>query len=230
MILDATNETIEILLAANVTSQQASFMCSYNEVSSTTLVPYQNNGTTNNTTAVTVVSSPSSGFQRQIREVCVTNNDTGTIIVTIRYNNTSVTRTLFIASLDTNESLIFDLENGWMVYDIFGEKKVDGIHVVNNGNIKLPDLTAPLPNITSSSTIASTNIPGVYLGKADRAYSAITISYRVTTNAATVTWAELAIYKSCTTYGYRNSTTTFKIGFHRYISNMDNYRSKSNNC
>lgn len=213
MIIDATNETIEIVLGGNVTSQQASFMCSYNEINSTTLVPYQNNGTTNNTTAVTLVGSPSSGFQRQVRELCITNNDTVRINVTIRYNNTSVTRTLFIASLDTNESLIFDLENGWVVYDVFGEKKVDGIHVVNNGNIKLPDLTAPLANITSVSTIASTNIPGIYLGKADKAYSAVTVSYRVTTNAASVTWAELAIYKVAQPMGIGTQQQHLRLGF-----------------
>lgn len=213
MVLNATNETIEILLGANVVSQQASFMCTYNEVSDTTLIPYQTNGTTNNTTAVTMVGSPSSGFQRQVREVCVTNNDTGTIRITIRYNNTSVTRTLFIASLDTNESLIFDLENGWVVYDVFGEKKVDGIHIVNNGNIKLPDLTAPLTNITSVSTIGSANIPGIYLGKADKAYSAVTISYRVTTNAASVTWAELAIYKVAQPMGIGTQQQHLRLGF-----------------
>ena len=213
MIIDATNETIEILLGATVASQQATFMCSYNEISSTTLTPYQNNGTTNNSTAVTLMGSPSLGNQRQLREVCVTNNDTAAISVTIRYNNTSVTRTLFFAVLQTNESLIFDLENGWSIFDTFGQKKIDGIHLVNNGSIKLPDLTAPLANITSVSTIASTNIPAIYLGKADRAYSAVTVSYRVTTLAASITWAELAIYKVAQPMGVGTQQQHLRLGF-----------------
>lgn len=194
MIIDATNESIEILLGANVATTQASFLCSYNEISTTTLIPYQTNGTTNNTTAVTIMGNPSSGTQRQLREVCVTNNDTAPITLTVRYNNTSVTRTLFYGILQINDSLIFDLENGWNIYDNYGQKKYDGTHVINNGSIKLVDLTF-LGNITATSSLGSTNIAGISLGKAEKSYTSVTISYRVTTAAATITWCEMAIYK-----------------------------------
>ena len=212
MIINSTTESIEIILAGAVATAQASFMCSYNQIGTNTLTPYQNNGTTNGATAVTLVPSPSAGTQMQLRELLLTNNDTATIIATIRFNNTSVTRSVFIATLQTGESLAYDMENGWVSYDLAGQKGVEGTFVASGG-LKLPDLTT-LPNITSTSAIASTNIIAIYLGKAEKAYTSITVAYRVaTTAAATITWAELAIYRVAQPMGIGTQQQHMRLGF-----------------
>ncbi len=212
MIINSTTETIEIILAGAVATTQATFMCSYNEITATSLTPYQNNGTTNGATAVTLVPSPGASAQRQLRELLLTNNDTAAIKATIRFNNTSVTRSVFIATLQTGESLAYDMENGWVSYDLAGQKEVEGTFVAGGG-LKLPELTT-LPNITSTSAMASTNIIAIYLGKAEKAYTSITVAYRVATTAlSAATWAELAIYRVAQPMGIGTQQQHMRLGF-----------------
>ena len=212
MTITTTSETIEILLAGNVATTQATFSSSFNEISSTSIVPSGLNGTTNNTTPVTIMGSPSSGNQRQLREFILENNDTAAITLTVRYNNTSVTRTIFYCVLQVGESLIFNMESGWVIYSSIGERREDGIHIIANGNIRLAELTF-LPSIAGTTTIASTNIPGIHLGKAEKAYTSVSISYNVTIQAASITWCELAIYRVGQPMGVGTQQEHQRLGF-----------------
>jgi hypothetical protein len=193
MVIDNTNETIELVLGGTVTTNQASFTCSYNEFSSTTFTGNETNGTSNNTTPVTLISSPSSGYQRQLKELIIQNNDTTTMTVTVRYNNTSVTRVIMKSTLDSGDSLTYTADGGWNCKNTNGSIRYYNIHVNQTGNIRGPEY---FNLATSASSVSlSTTVVGQYLGKAEKAYSSIDFRYQVDTQAATITFCELAVYR-----------------------------------
>lgn len=194
MIIDATNETIEILLGATVAANQATFACGYNSKTSAGLVPVDINGATNNTTPVTIVSSPaSSGDQNQVRSIVIENNDTASITLTVRYNNTSMTRTLFKATLQTGENLVYTAEKGWQVLDSRGNEETNGIHINPVGNINYTEFFAV---DTSVATVNPATV-GVFtcLGRSTKANPTVNILHEVTVAGTTsITWAEIGMY------------------------------------
>jgi len=211
MLIDNTNETIELVLGASVTTSQATFSCSFNEFSSTAFTGNETNGTSNNTTAVTLVASPSSGFKRQVRELIIENNDTASMTVTVRFNNTSVTRIIMKATLAVGDSLTYTASGGWVCKNNNGSIKYNNIHINQTGNIRGPEFF-PLP--TSATTVAlGASVAGQYLGKAEKAYSSIDIRYEVTVQAASVTWCELAIYKVENRFSIGTQQVWRRLGF-----------------
>jgi hypothetical protein len=62
-------------------------------------------------------------------------------------------------------------------------------------------------NLTATKTITSTNSFAVYMGRAGASYTTITLRFRVTTQAATITWAEVAIATGAPVLGGNPSLT-----------------------
>ena len=211
MVIDNTNETIELVLAGAVTTSQATFTCSYNEISSTTFTGNETNGASNNTTPVTVISSPSAGFQRQLRELIIENNDTAIMTVTVRYNNTSVTRIIIKAILDSGDSLTYTADGGWNCKNTNGSIRYYNIHVNQTGNIRGPEY---FNLATSASTVSlGTTVVGQYLGKAEKAYTSIDFRYQVDTQAATITFCELAVYRISNRLSIGTQQVWTRLGF-----------------
>lgn len=211
MITNNTNETIEIVLGGNVVSSQASFLCSFNEISPTTITPFDTDGTSNNTTAVTIMGSPSFGNQRQVREINIRNNDTAQITLTVRFNNTSITRTIYRVVLQPNETLIYTQDNGWSVLDVTSMKKLSTTHVYQTGNLRMTDLFFATNGLTV--TLANSNYAIISLGKAERAYTQIILNYRISTQSITVTFNEMAIYRVAQPMGIGTQQALQRLGF-----------------
>ena len=120
IILDATTKSVEIILAGAVTTTQLPFVASYVDVTTTTYVPGENDGTSNSTAAVTVVAAPGASTQRHIKLIDVQNADTVAATVTLRYNNNATTRTLVKVALGIGAHLIYTDGEGWRVLDASG--------------------------------------------------------------------------------------------------------------
>src|SRR5262245_39278404 len=74
IILDATNRSLEVLLAAAPATSQPEFFASYADLdpSAVTLAAASNAGTASGTTAVTLVAAPGTGIlRRQIKYVSI---------------------------------------------------------------------------------------------------------------------------------------------------------------
>lgn len=211
MIITNTNEVIELILSGNVVTSQASFLSAYNEISSSGMTPYETNGVSNNTTAVTIMGSPSSGNQRQLREVNIINNDTASITLTIRYNDTTNIRTIYRVVLQPNETLLFTQDIGWYVYDSSSMKKLSTTHVYQSANLKMPDLFFGTTGATT--TLANNNYAIISLGKVDKSYTQITLNYRISTAAVGVVFAELAIYRVAQPMGIGTQQVMYRLGF-----------------
>lgn len=161
--------------------------------------------TTTVTTAVTGAASRTkrvmSGFWR---------NNSSTVTTDILFTKTDGTNTdiLFRCSLLPGESVNY---NGttFIHQDANG-----GIYGAVTGQQFSAVMMAPnfaSANLTSTKTITSGSSFAIYVGKAPKSLSSIIVRYRVTTAAATITWAEVALAKGAINVG-GNPTLTV-VGF-----------------
>jgi len=126
ILLNTTTKSFEFVLGAAITTTALDFTCSYIDLGSsgTTVNPGENDGTSNNTTPVSLAAAPGSGVQRIIKFISITNKDTVAATVTISYNNNSTLRTLFkAASLSVGDQLIYTDTYGFSILDSAGNEK-----------------------------------------------------------------------------------------------------------
>lgn len=123
IILDAITKSLEIVLNGAVTTTQLPYLACYVDLTTTTYVPKQKDGTSNSTTAVTIVAAPAVSTQRQVKMLGVCNKDTVPAVVTVRYNNNGTLRRLIVVTLAVGSTLFYTDGEGWRV-------------ILTNGTIK----------------------------------------------------------------------------------------------
>ena len=128
MIITGTSDLIQFKLGASATTQLP-FTVDYNNYTSTGVTLTSNQGTSNNTTAVSLVTSPGSGQQNELRFCSIYNADTTTQTVTIQVYDGANTRVIFRAVLASGSTLQYQLEKGWEVIDQAGNKQIGRAHV-----------------------------------------------------------------------------------------------------
>jgi hypothetical protein len=146
LILDATTKSLQINLAASVTTNQLSFSTSYIDTTGTAMTPGEQDGTTNNTTAVTVAGAPGSSTDRVIKSFIMQNGDTAPATVTVIYNNNSTLRDVIVVTLAVGDQLFYEDGRGWACLDPNGNLKtnVSGASLPANSvtNAKLAQMAA----------------------------------------------------------------------------------------
>lgn len=124
IILDATTKSLEIKLGAVVTTNQLVFVTSFaDHVPSTpAFTPAPQDGITNNTTPVVVMSAPGvSGVQRQLKFLTIFNDDTVAAVVIVQYNNGGTIRQITEISVPANGTLVYTDGEGFRVINSSGE-------------------------------------------------------------------------------------------------------------
>ncbi len=226
MLLDNTTDALEVILGATVTTNQLSFVVSFNDMTTTAITPTKNVGITNNVTAVNLIAAPASGHVRQLRNCSIYNADTVPQLVTVRFNDNGAFRSVIVVMLMANETLQYAYGKGWSAYDASGSLRVVGIRQTLSG-IKLSEGFCAI-GVATTLTLTSGTTYAIYLGKADRAFSNITVQYNVTTLlGATITWAELAIYKGAPVIG--GNITPTRVGYTNAAAIFNNTGVKSTN-
>jgi hypothetical protein len=197
MLLDTTTDSIEVKLAAAHTTRALQFFASYHIMDSNnvTFTPTKNFGSTNGTTAVTVVPAPTSAKINQLRSCSVYNCDSVEHTVTIQVNSSSNLRTVYSVIVKVGEQIQFTLYEGWKIFNVNGILKTFN-SVIGGAAVKM-GLTTNISSGSISSTQTSGTTYAYYLGKADRNYNSVTVQITVSVTAlgATITYAEAAIYK-----------------------------------
>jgi hypothetical protein len=114
MILLKSTDTLQVLLAGAVATNQCDLSCSYMDVATdgSSIAPDSSDGVTNGVTAVTWVAAPASGLVRQVKYLSLYNADTASVTVTVRKSNAN-NRVLCKVLLAPGERLEYTVDGGF---------------------------------------------------------------------------------------------------------------------
>lgn len=121
LILDTTSKVLQIKLGGTVATNQLQFTSSYADNNGTLFTEGNQNGVTNNSTAVTVTAAPASGYRRTIKSVTVTNTDTAPATITMQLYDGSNTYQVAVVTLAVNDVWTF-----YGTFDSAGNMKTSG--------------------------------------------------------------------------------------------------------
>lgn len=193
MLIDGTSDKIQFKLGGSITTNQLVFTVDYVNYTSTSATLTSNNGVSNNITTVDLVPSPSASQQNELRYCSIYNADTVAQTVKILVYNGTTTYQIFQAVLAPNNVMQYQLEKGWEVIDSLGNKKNYGIQCFNN-NIRSSNKNYRLVSNAGTFALTANVLSFASLGRADKAYTSITLTYIVTTAGVGLTLAEMGIY------------------------------------
>jgi|GEM_PF-2015083 len=121
LVLNATTDSIDVVLGGAVTTDQMKIVSSWRDITTTAYTAGRTTTSTNNTTAVSVVTSPAASTQRVIDLVNIYNADTVAQAITVRFNDNGTNYELTKITLGTLQTLQFAEGKGWSVLDALGQ-------------------------------------------------------------------------------------------------------------
>ena len=128
MILDTITRSLEVDLNGAVTTNQLPFVVSYVDIangSGELVARGHNNGTTNNTTAVTLIAAPAANVTRHLKFLSLRNADTVAAPLWIQINDNSTLREIWRGTLAVGDSF-FANDTNWWVLTTSGSIKSSG--------------------------------------------------------------------------------------------------------
>jgi hypothetical protein len=192
MILDTTSKSVRAFLGEAIAASNPHAISDWADVTATAFTPGNLMTVLNGTTPVTIVASPAASTQRQTKYLDFFNVDTIPHVITVEMYDGTNQRTLVKVTLEVGEQLIWQDGAGWMVLNAAGAPKAAGT-IVRMGQLLRGAFDAA--NLTAALALASTQTFYVWLGVCPKSSSSITLRFRVTTAAVTITWAEAAVYR-----------------------------------
>ena len=167
MILDATTKSLQIKLAGAVTTNQLPFSASYVDTTGTSMTPGEQDGQSNNTTAVTVAGAPASSTQRLIKSFALQNADTAPATVTVIYNNNSTLRNILSVTLAVGDQLIYEDEKGWFCLDSNGNTKTTASSSGSVSSVSNSDGSLTISPTTGAvvASVATNGVSNAKLGQ-----------------------------------------------------------------
>lgn len=116
MYLDTTTRKLQVLLAGAATTNNHDVVVYYDEyVVGSNPLPGAQVSSSSGVTAVDILAAPAASKQRRLKSLTISNRDTVTSVVTVRYNDNAVTYDMAKATLLSGESLLFNDSRGWHV-------------------------------------------------------------------------------------------------------------------
>lgn len=191
MLLTSTSAKYEVFLGAAVTTTEFTVVSTWSDNTTTTYTPGITSTVSNGTTAVVLVPAPGASTQRVVRDVHILNRDTSPGDVTVRYFDGSTNYVIAVITLYPNDTLIWSAKQGWYVMDTKGVIRTNVGTANQVAETRLAWTQSGLAG--TNKTLTSTSTFAVYLGRAPQTFNRVIVKFRVTTAAATITWAEAAL-------------------------------------
>lgn len=122
MYILTSADTLEVLLAGSVTTNQAVLYAAYVDLAddASAFTADMSSGATNSTTAVTWVGSPAAATKRQVKQLSLFNADTASIVATVRIVDGGTNRTVAKITLAPGERAAFIETSGWSMFSATG--------------------------------------------------------------------------------------------------------------
>ena len=148
--------------------------------------------TISSATTTTFLSSPTAYATRTVDLFTIANTHASlSNTITVQHYDGSTTTIIWSGTLAAGERLAI-VDGTATVFNTSGVPKVAPVNSPNSTSVLVCPLFATA-NLTGTRSITSTNSYAVYVGKAPRSLTSANVRFRVTTNAATITWAEVAL-------------------------------------
>ena len=161
LILTQTTDSLQVKLAATVATSQAQCFASFRNTTSSAISPLRNATNTNNTTAVTLVSSPSASEQRVVDYASVYNADTASVTATVLFNANGTLYELFVATLAPGEKLEYQEGIGFSVIAFNGGVKTATEYGVHTTEVPWSSVVLTSEySVTSATANTYEDIPG----------------------------------------------------------------------
>lgn len=193
IILSSTTQTIEIVLSGTGETLHCSLQWVDMNASSATEGSSEDVITATGT--YVAVTAPASGVRRVIKSASFVNMDADACTVRVQKDDTTSEFALHgDVTLQPGDALHYEDGVGWYRTPLPTTSVTPAAAVLRAAHFA----TA---NLTSAKTITSNSTFAVYLGKAPRSFTTCNLRLRVTTAAATITWAEVAIAKGAINVG-----------------------------
>lgn len=207
MNLTGTTHSLEVTTSS---TSQIDYLVDYTVIdksgASVVTTPASADGAISSVTTTTVLSAPGASIYRTVKKVSLHNTGASANSLTVQKDVGGTNRELVDVTLQAGETLEWTEPMGWAKYNANGIRVGSPQVSSAASSVMAPPFFASA-NLTSVRTITSTNTMAVYVGKAPRALSSVQVRLRVTTAAATITWAEVAIAKGSISIGANPSLT-----------------------
>jgi hypothetical protein len=143
LLLAGTSALIQVVTSA---AQEIMVHCSYADNASGTITPNTQNTTIATATTTTVVPSPSSSVERNIKHLSFYNDGSAANTLTVQHTDGTTLVTLKAVTLNAGECLLYDEGDGWSRYNSSGML----LTAANNGACTQTNKSSMVPTSTSS--------------------------------------------------------------------------------
>lgn len=231
MILLTATQTLEIVLAANITTSQLTYTTHYiDEVLSTFQLGAvgASDGLSNNTTAVAIVGAPTTGRVRKVSGLSLYNGDTVASIVSIQVNDNGTTRIIWKGLLIDGDTLIYTDLRGFGIINSSGEWRVAVSNLGSSAASSSTSVAAhapsheaggtdpvPLDTLAAPSDTTTLNVSSTKHGLSPKSPADAT---QFLNGAATPAYAQVKDSDLSTSDVTTNNATSLKHGFLKKLS------------
>ena len=108
LVLTNNTHSIKVAMAASAATTNPDWILAYADNTGTTFTEAASDGTLNGTSDVTVISGPSSGTRRVIKNLTIYNRDSSSVQLVIKYDNGSAQRRLYVVTLAAGDTWTLD--------------------------------------------------------------------------------------------------------------------------
>lgn len=178
MIILTSTDSLEIFLAAAAVTQ-ADYSLSCVDATSTTYTPVSFQGTSNDTTAVVAISSPSVNTYRQVKFMSFYNKDTSEMLLTVQKKTSGTAYRLCKIYLQPDQVLQYVDGQGFSVIDAQGDRLIG-----KNNEFNISAGT----QLGVSDTVSFSNVNGFSFGFSSNTLTATYIG--LTSSFYDVPWAD----------------------------------------
>lgn len=155
IVLQDTNDTLEVVLAGAITTNQLQCSVSWRDITTTGYTPGGSRANTNSTTAVALVAAPGASTQRVIDNITIYNADTATATVTVRIDDNATEYTLVKFTVLAGETIEYTEGHGWRTLTTQGGYKM--MELATNYAISSSYSSAVLgSDVTNNNAVANT--------------------------------------------------------------------------